>query len=80
MSHPALLELDYELQKGVYVALELLRMLRRLHRNPRQLPYVTDGITTVAQWLNFLADQREQAWIRLSEHMRNLARLLRATD
>ena len=72
---PNLLELDHELQKAMYVAIELLRMLRRFHRDPRQYPQIRADITAVAQWINFLTEQREYIAIAATEQRPDLVKL-----
>lgn len=61
------LEVDHELQKAMYVAIEQLGMLRRLHHDPRQSPQIRAEITAVTRWINFLIDQREHIVIGIAE-------------
>ncbi len=51
----------------MYIATELLGMLRRLHHDPRQSPPIQADVTAVARWINFLMDQREQIAIEIAE-------------
>jgi hypothetical protein len=59
----------------MYVASELLKMLRCLHRDPRQSPQVRAEITAVAQWLNFLLEQHEQIAVEPTEQALDLVKL-----
>ena len=42
-------EIDHELQKAMYVGIELLGMLRHFHHDPRQSAQIRAEITEVAQ-------------------------------
>jgi CII-binding regulator of phage lambda lysogenization HflD len=50
---------DCELQKIMYVALELLRILRRSDRDPQQARQIQAEIIALARWMEFLTAQRE---------------------
>src|ERR1019366_6440559 len=69
------LEIDHELQKAMYVAIEQLGMLWHLHHDPRQSPQIRADITAVAQWINFLIDQREHIAIEITEQRPDLVKL-----
>jgi len=75
VSNRTWLEVDHELQKAMYLAIELLKMLRRFHRDPRQSPPIRAEITAVAQWLNFLIEQREQIAVEPTEQRPDLVKL-----
>jgi hypothetical protein len=61
------LEVDPELQKAMYVAIEQLGMLRCLHHDARQSPQIRADITAVARWINFLIDERKHVALEISE-------------
>ena len=75
LSSQTSLELDHELQKAMYVAIELLRMLGRFHRDPRRHLQIGADITAVAQWLSFLTAQREHMAIVTTEQRPDLVKL-----
>src|ERR1022692_4267361 len=68
-------EIDHELQKAVYVGIELLGMLRHFHHDPRQSAQIRAEITAVAQWINFLIDQREHIAIEMINQRPDLVKL-----
>ncbi|PYV95854.1 MAG: hypothetical protein DMG89_19825 [Acidobacteria bacterium] len=59
-SNPSPPDVDLELQKALHVALELLLMLCRLDDDPRESPLIRRDITALAQWMDFLCQQRER--------------------
>jgi hypothetical protein len=75
LSNQTLLELDQKLQEAMYVANELLKMLRRFHRDPRRYPQIRADITGIAQWLSFLFAQREHIAIGTIEQRPDLVKL-----
>jgi hypothetical protein len=75
LSNQTGLDVDHELQKAMYVAIEQLGMLRRFHRDPRQSPQIRADITAVAQWINFLFEQREHIVIEITEQRPDLVTL-----
>ena len=68
-------EIDHELQKAVYVGIELLGMLRHFHHDPRQSAQIRAEITAVAHWINFLLDQREHIAIERDTQRPDLVKL-----
>ena len=68
-------EVDHELQKAMYVAIEQLGMLWRFRHDPRQSAQIRADITVVAQWINFLIDQREHIAIEITEQRPDLVKL-----
>jgi hypothetical protein len=74
LSNQSWSEVDHELQKAMYVAIEQLGMLRHLHHDPRQSPQIEVEITAVAQWINFLADQREHIAIEITKQRPDLVK------
>ena len=68
-------EIDHELQKAMYVGIELLGMLRHFHHDPRQSAQIRAEITAVAQWINFLIDQREHIAIEMTNQRPDLVKL-----
>jgi hypothetical protein len=58
LANQTLSEIDCELQKTMYRATELLKMLRRFHHDPPQSDRIRAEITAVAQWIEFLSAQR----------------------
>jgi hypothetical protein len=75
LSNQSWSEVDHELQKAMYVAIEQLGMLRHLHHDPRQSPQIEVEITAVAQWINFLVDQREHIAIEITKQRPDLVKL-----
>jgi hypothetical protein len=69
------LKVDFDLQKVMYVAIELLGMLRWLHHDARQSPQIRADITAVARWINFLMDQREHIACEIAEPRPEVAKL-----
>lgn len=69
------LEIDHELQKAMYVAIEQLGMLRHFHHDPRQSPHIRADIMAVAQWINFLIDQREHIATEITEQRPDLVKI-----
>jgi|SRR5208282_1959409 hypothetical protein len=66
---------DHKLQKAMYVASEQLGMLRHIYHDPRQSPQIRAEITAVAQWINFLIDQREHIAIEITKQRPDLVKL-----
>jgi len=66
LSNRTWLEVDRELQKAMYVAIELLKMLRRSHHHPRRSARIQAEITAVAQWTEFLFEQREHTAMEIT--------------
>jgi len=76
LSNQTLLELEnHELQKAMYIAIELLAMLRRFHRDPRRNPQIRADITAVAQWTNFMTEQLEHIAIGTTHQRPDLVKL-----
>ena len=75
LSNQTRLEVDHELQKAMYVAIEQLGMLRHFHHNPRHSRQIRADITAVAQWISFLIDQREHITIEITEQRPDLVKL-----
>jgi hypothetical protein len=75
LSNQTWLEVDHQLQKAMYVTIEQLRMLRHFHHDPRQSPQIQADITAVAQWINFLIDQREHIAIEMTNQRPDLVKL-----
>jgi hypothetical protein len=69
------LKVDCDLQKAIYVAIELLGMLRRLPHDSRQSPQIRADITAVARWINFLIDQRNHIAIDSTKLRPDLVKL-----
>ena len=61
------LQVDHELQKALLVAIELVGMLRRFHRDPRQSTLIQREIAVVVHWVSFLIEQREHAAVEITE-------------
>src|ERR1022692_4806114 len=68
-------EVDHELQKTMYVGIELLGMLRHFHHDPRQSSRIRADITAVAQWINFLINQREHIAIEMAKQKPDVVKL-----
>lgn len=68
-------EIDHELQKAMFVGIELLGMLRHFHHDPRQSAQIRAEITAVAHWINFLLDQREHIAIEIDTQRPDLVKL-----
>jgi hypothetical protein len=61
------MDIDMQIQRGLYVAIELVGMLRFLHADPRFLPQIRADLLLMAQWLEFLLDGREQIVTKTTE-------------
>src|SRR5579864_200049 len=68
-------EIDRELQKSMYVGIELLGMLRHFHHDSKQSPQIRAEITAVAHWINFLLAQREHIAIEIDTQRPDLVKL-----
>lgn len=75
LSNLTWLKVDCDLQKAMYVAIELLGMLRRLYQDARQSPQIRADVTAVARWINFLIDQREDIATQISRQRPDLMKL-----
>src|ERR1035437_4190392 len=69
------LQVDHELQRALYVAIEQLGMLLRVRHDPRQSAQLRAEITAGAQWIDFLFDQREDIAISANERKPDLFKL-----
>jgi hypothetical protein len=52
-------EVDLELLKASLVAMESLKLLRRVHENSHDSNQIRQDIISVSRWMEFLLDQRE---------------------
>jgi hypothetical protein len=68
-------QIDLELQKALYVGIELVGMLRHFHHDPRQFAQIRGEITAVAHWMNFLLAQREHITIEIDTQRPDLVKL-----
>jgi len=68
-------DVDHELQKAMYVGLELVGMLRHLPRDRRHSSQIQADITAVAHWINFLLAQREHIAIEIDTQRPDLVKL-----
>jgi hypothetical protein len=68
-------EVDHELQKAMYMAMEQLGMLRHLHIDRRHSPQIRADITALAQWIDFLINQREHMAIEIATLRPNVVKL-----
>jgi hypothetical protein len=59
-------EVDHELQKAMYIAMEQLGMLRHFHNDRRHSAQIRADITALAQWIDFLINQREHMAIEIA--------------
>ncbi len=75
LSNQTVLEIDHELQKAMYLAIEQLGMLWRFRCDLEQSPQMRADIRAVAQWINFLIDQRESIAVEISEQRPDLVEL-----
>lgn len=69
------LELDHQLLSAMYVTIELIGMLRRLHCESRHSRQIRAEIKTVAWWITFLTKQREQIDIETADQKPDLVKL-----
>jgi len=68
-------EVDQELQQALCIAIEQIGMLWRFHHDPRQSRQIRADITAVAQWIDFLFEQRECIAIEITGQRPDLVKL-----
>jgi len=70
-------DVDRDLQKAMYVALERLKMLRRFYTDPLESARIQAEITAIAHWITHLSAQRQHLIIESSQQGATLVKLVR---